>query len=117
MIEHIVTAIVGMICGNVTALLLFPQKRKSETLKNEAQNIENEAKQSDEWCKLYQEELGENKELNKKIDSLYAEIAKHRDENARLHIEMTEVKVENTRLKVLKCEIPACGKRQPPTGY
>lgn len=117
MLEHVVTAIVGMVCGNITAFLFFPQKRKSETLKNEAQNIENEAKQSDEWYKLYQVELEENKELNKKIDSLYAEIARHRDENTQLRIEMTEIMVENTRLKVLKCEKPACSNRQPPTGY
>lgn len=117
MLEHVVTAIVGMVCGNITAFLFFPQKRKSETLKNEAQNIENESKQSDEWNKLYQVELEENKELNKKIDSLYAEIARHRDENTQLRIEMTEIMVENTRLKVLKCEKPACSNRQPPTGY
>lgn len=117
MLEYVVTTIVGMVCGNITAFLFFPQKRKSETLKNEAQNIENESKQSDEWNKLYQVELEENKELNKKIDSLYAEIARHRDENTQLRIEMTEIMVENTRLKVLKCEKPACSNRQPPTGY
>lgn len=117
MLEQIITALVGMACGNIMMFLLLPQKRKSEDLKNEAQNIENEAKQSDEWHKLYEEAHNENKELNKKIDSLYVDVAKHRDEKAQLHIQITELSVENTRLKILKCEKPSCPHRQPPTGY
>ena len=103
MLEQIITALVGMLCGNIMMFLLLPQRRKSEDLKNEAQNIE--------------EAHNENKELNKKIDSLYVDVAKHRDEKAQLHIQITELSVENTRLKILKCEKPSCPHRQPPTGY
>lgn len=117
MLEQIITGIVGMVCGNIMMFLLLPQKRKSEDLKNDAQNIENEAKQSEEWRKLYDEAHTENIEKDKKIDALYMEITRHRDEKAGLHIKITELSVENTRLKILKCEKPSCIDRHPPTGY
>lgn len=117
MIDTIVSAIIGMICGNLMALLLFPQKRKSENLKNAAQDIENEAKQSNEWHKLYEEERDENKALNQKIDALYDEISKLRDRIVQLLNQISELLMENTKLKILKCEKPSCPNRQPPTGY
>ena len=100
MLENIVLTLVGMVCGNITMFLLLPQKRKSENLKNETLGIENQAKQSDEWYKLYEEERNENKELNKKIDSLYEELAKERDMKNQLYIQNTELQVENTRLTI-----------------
>lgn len=117
MLENIVLTLVGMVCGNITMFLLLPQKRKSENLKNETLGIENQAKQSDEWYKLYEEERNENKELNKKIDSLYEELAKERDMKNQLYIQNTELQVENTRLTILKCEVPSCINRNPLTGY
>lgn len=110
MIETIITAIVGCITGNIMMFLLLPQERK-------AKNLENEAKQSEEWKKLYEEAHAESRSKDEKIDSLYNEIAKHRDEKAQKALRITELEVENTRLKVLKCEVPSCLNRKPPTGY
>lgn len=117
MLEQIITAFVGMICGNITMFLLLPQKRKAENLKNEAQNLENEAAQSEEWQKLYNEEREQISKLNAKIDSLYEELTKSRNENYMLHEQLTKAKIENTKLELLKCKKSACSERQPPTGY
>lgn len=117
MIETVVTAIVSMVCGNIMMFLLLPQKRKSEELKNTAQDIENEATQSEEWQKLYREEREKNNKLDAKIDELYGELSNVRTENSTLYEQLTEYKIDNTRLKLLKCEKPACPHRQPPTGY
>ena len=110
MAVSIITAIIGCVCGNISMLLLFPQIRKSK-------NIENESKQSAEWQKLYEEEHENNRLKDEKIDTLYLEISKHRDHNASLSVEMAQLEVENTRLKIFKCDIPACQQRTPPTGY
>lgn len=114
MIESIITAIVGIITGAGSVLLFFPQIRKSKIL-------ENEAKQSEEWQKLYNEEKErrqtEREASDSKIDSLYKKISDVRDEKAEMAKRITELEVENTRLKLLKCEKPGCGTRQPPTGY
>lgn len=110
MIETIIAGIIGCISGNIMMFLLLPQERK-------AKNIENESKQSAEWKKLYDETREELKEKELKIDSLYAEITKHRDEKAALNNKNAELGVENTKLKFLKCDVPRCLNRKPPTGY
>ena len=121
MIEIIVTAAVSLITGAGSMLLFFPQVRKSKI-------IENEAKQSEEWKKLYDEERrmaseerkeweSERNRLNDKIDELFAQITKHRDEKAEVIKANTALEVENTRLRMLKCEVVNCPSRKPPTGY
>lgn len=110
MIETIIAGIIGCITGNITMFLLLPQERK-------AKNIENDAKQSAEWQKLYEESREESKELNLKIDSLYTLITKHRDEKAELSKQKAELEVELTKLRFLKCDVPNCVNRKPPTGY
>lgn len=121
MIEIIVTAAVSLITGAGGMLLFFPQVRRSKI-------IENEAKQSEEWKKLYDEERrmaseerkeweGERKRLNDKIDDLFIQITKHRDEKAEITKGNTALEVEITRLRMLKCEVINCPNRKPPTGY
>lgn len=107
--------------GGLTALVLIPQTRKSKIL-------DNEAKQSEEWKKLYEEERqsfltlrkekdAEIKERDAKIDSLYGEISRHRDEKAVLAKKNAELEVCNIKLTFLKCVVPSCMKRDPQTGY
>lgn len=110
MLEQIIIAVVGMVCGNIMMFLMLPQERKSKDLANEAT-------QSEEWQKLYKEENAQKEKLDTKIDSLYEELSEIRNENTSLHEQITEIKIENTKLKMLKCEKPACPHRQPPTGY
>lgn len=110
MIETIITAIVGCITGNIMMFLLLPQERK-------AKNLENEAKQSEEWKKLYKEAHDELRVKDEKIDTLYQEITRHRDEKAQKAVTIAELEVENAKLKLLKCEVPSCLNRKPPTGY
>ena len=60
MIGTIITGIVGCVCGNIAVFLFLPQIKK-------AKNIENEAKQSEEWKKLYIEAHQEITEKDRKI--------------------------------------------------
>jgi gas vesicle protein len=106
----LITGIIGVISGNVTAFLFFPQARRMK-------QIENEAKQSEEWRKLYEEGKLEIKELNNKIDSLYDVIEQRRECEEKLRTEKEELGLEHMKLKMLKCEVPSCPKRVPPTGF
>lgn len=121
MLEIIVTGIISLITGAGGMLLFYPQTRKSK-------NLENEAKQSEEWKKLYEEERHLRDEDRKvweeeraryetKIDTLYDQISHQRDCKAELSKINATLQVENTRLCMLKCEVPACPNRKPPTGY
>lgn len=117
----VITCIITFFAGNLSTLVFFPQLRNSK-------KIDNESKQSEEWRKLYEEANEELKEERKrfddmvavkdnKIDALFTEISKHRDEKAEKSNKIASLEVENTRLCILKCEVPACPNRKPPTGY
>lgn len=121
MIELIITSIVSLFTGVGSVLLFFPQVRRSKIL-------ENEAKQSEEWHKLYLEEKDRREEdrkewqndrtqLESKIESLYQRISQVRTEKAETVKQNTKLEVENTKLCLLKCEVPNCTNRKPPTGY
>jgi septal ring factor EnvC (AmiA/AmiB activator) len=112
--RDIILAVIGCISLWVGGIFFYPQNKK-------AKNLENETKQSDEWKRLYQEACEENIRKEKKIEELYKEIAKQRDEKAELHKQSSSLSAENaslsTSLKYLKCEMPGCPHRTPPTGY
>lgn len=110
MIGSIVTVIVSCVASNIMVFLLFPQERKSKI-------IENEAKQSEEWRKLYNEEREERSRLNTKIDDLYVQVNLLRNEIADKSDEVSKLSTENAQLKVLKCTKPGCPNRQPPSNY
>lgn len=105
-----VAVISGVLAGGVSPFLFFRQEK-------DARSLDNEAKTSAEWKKLYEEEREERKERDVKIDHLYEKINTLRDDKTELAKRIAELEVENTRLKLLTCEIPSCPKRKPQTGY
>lgn len=110
MIEIIVAIVSGVLAGGLSPFLFLRQNK-------DAKEIENESHQSEEWCKLYEEECKERKERDAKIDELYKEISVHRDAKGEMAKRISKLEVENTRLKLLMCEVPSCPKRKPQTGY
>lgn len=110
MIEIIVAIVSGVLAGGLSPFLFFRQNKV-------AKEIENDAHQSEEWRKLYEEECTERKERDAKIDELYVAIGKQRDLKAELAKRISELEVENTKLKLMMCEVPSCINRRPKTGY
>lgn len=103
-----VAAIVGAIGSGS---IFFVRQNKT------AKKIENEAAQSAEWRKLYEEMKTELSERDSKIDRLYDEIKEHRNEKNAMSKRITDLEVENTKSRIYRCEVAGCAKRQPPTGY
>lgn len=125
---ELILGIGGLLTGAGGMLLFYPQVKRQKDIENRMKAAEIEVKQSEEWKKLYQEERNELLAFRKehdeivaqkdaKIDELYTIISHQRDCKAELSKENTELQVEKTRLTILKCEVPNCPKRQPPTGY
>lgn len=121
MIEVVLSSVVSLVLGIGSTVLFFPQTRREK-------NLQNEAKQAEEWRKLYEEERkardedqkdwhDERNRLDAKIDDLYIQINHHRDEKATIIKRNTTLEVENTRLSMLKCEVVNCPNRKPPTGF
>ena len=103
-----VSAVVGALGGGSLFLV-----RQNKT----AKKIENEAAQSAEWRKLYDEVKQELHERDEKIDRIYDEKKELRNEMHSLSTRITELEVELTKSQIYRCEVAGCPKRQPPTGY
>lgn len=108
-VSTIVAAIVGLLSAFGGGSIIYA--RQTRRLKE----IENEAKQSDEWRKLYEEMKKEAVERDRKIDDLYGEISKHRDEKVEMRKELARLEVQVAKLGYTKCEVLYCPDRVPPT--
>lgn len=108
----IVTSSIAAVLGALGSGSIF-LVRQNKT----AKKIENEAAQSEEWRKLYDEVKAELHERDGKIDRIYDEKKELRNELHELARHITELEVELTKSKIYRCEVPGCAQRQPPTGF
>ena len=100
------TALVGVLLGGGGVLFWKQDKR--------AKVLENEAKQSDEWRKLYERSDQDSRDKDAKIDAMYAEKKELRQELDRKSEEITELKLKNKELEYQKCQKFECTRRLPP---
>ena len=89
--------------GGLAGALFYRERKRGEHLKNETTA-------SEQWRALFERSDADVRQRDAKIDALYDEISELRSDNNRLS---TDVAV----LTVKKCEVIACPKRQPPSGY
>lgn len=97
-----IVTVLGAITGGA-GLLFYKERKKGEQLKNESSAAE-------EWRKLFEQRDKDCRDLDTKVDALYGELSRFRDENNLLT-------TENAVLKMQKCEINGCDKRKPPRPY
>ena len=103
------TTVLGILLGGGGVLFWKQDKRAKE--------IENEAKQSDEWRKLYERSEQDSRDKSDKIDRLYDEKKELRERFETLMAECAELKIQNKELEYQKCERFECLKRCPPRFY
>ena len=100
------TTVLGILLGGGGVLYWKQDKR--------AKVLENEAKQSDEWRKLYERSDQDSRDKDAKIDAMYAEKKELRQELDRKSEEITELKLKNKELEYQKCQKFECPRRLPP---
>lgn len=102
-------------------LIKFWMKRKSMRKQANAEathaDLANLNDYADSWKELYTEAKGEIKELNAKIDSLYADIKVLRECKAEHVRNEHRLELENEALKIKKCDVRGCADRVPPSDY
>ena len=103
------TTVLGILLGGGGVLYWKQDKRAKE--------IENEAKQSDEWRKLYERSEQDSRDKSDKIDRLYDEKKELRERFETLMAECAELKILNKELEYQKCQRFECLKRCPPRFY
>lgn len=124
MMEHLSewVSIVGGVVSSIIlpllgALLYHDQKRRKEEAAARAAEADNITSYAAEWRKNYEEEKATNKELNAKVDQLYAEKNDDRSRIRELMSRNQQLELENQALKFKKCEVRGCKDRRPPSDY
>lgn len=99
-ISEFITAIITAIVTFAGSFLFYKQEKKSK-------EIDNEARQSDEWRKLYLESQEDSRRKDQKIDDLYREMAEMR--------RITNALERKVNLNsIYRCEHLNCPNRIPP---
>ena len=70
-----------------------------------------------EWKELYEKEEKKGIDKDAKIDKLYEEKNKDRQQIRELMQKNTQLEIENIKLVSRKCNVPGCVKRQPPSDF
>lgn len=94
----ILTGILGSGC--IGSIFFFRENRK-------AKQIENEKNAADVWQELFERSEARCANLSERLDALYKENAKFRDENNALT-------TRNAVLELQKCLRNGCASREPP---
>lgn len=89
--------------GGICSIFLIKETRK-------AKRIENERNASQVWRELYEKSEQRCDTLSSKIDQLYKENSKFRDEN-------NELTTQNAVLSIQKCVVNGCKERVPPREF
>ncbi len=117
MIDLLNVAISGTlaIVASVAAqLIFFRQNRKKLQNENTAAELANKSKQAEEWQKLYEEELAENRKKDELISRLYKQVDEERQKRVAAELELAKERGVNGFLRVIKCKRYSCGDREPP---
>lgn len=117
------TTIVNSVCtllgilGAGTSVLFYTQNKRMHQAEAKTKEVEAEAHQSLEWKKLFDQSDADRRDLDKKIDALYAERQQllhtiiERDKT----ISCKDILIE--RYKFDRCIVNDCTKRNPPRKY
>jgi cell division protein FtsB len=92
-------------------ILYFRINRRQKQLENDAKSIENETDLLD----IVDKQQATIADLMNKQAELISEISTHRDDKVKLRNEIMELKLDNERLKMTKCEVRGCTARRPPS--
>lgn len=114
-LTNIIISGVLAILGAVAAqLIFFRQNKRRLQVQNQAGELENKSKQAEEWRKLYEEELGENRKKDELIKHLYRQVDDERKMRVDAELALAKEKGRNGFLSVIKCKRFDCAKRIPP---
>jgi uncharacterized protein HemX len=112
-----IMGIISTILIGTNGWLFYKQNKLKKQQEANADMINNEAKQSEEWRKLYIDSKQELKEKEAKIDELYAKISNLRDKEEDLREALAKFEVKYVKDEIKLCNRKKCMDREPQTGY
>lgn len=114
LISLLITGVVSVLASSGVQLLFFRQTRIKLRNENQSVELENKSKQAEEWRKLYEEELGENRKKDELINRLYRLVDDERKQRVDAELTLAKERGRNGFLSVIKCKRFDCGNRIPP---
>lgn len=111
-----VTSLITLFLGG-QSVLYYRQTKRLKSLENAEKEQEIETKVIDGWQEYVAELKAEKAELKTEISKLETDYNELREKHFKALEEKEQVKIENVKLTLLKCEVPSCPSRKPPTGY
>lgn len=116
--------ILGFVGGGLVSLLTIPSVIKKSKAEARAVELDNLQKAVESWKQLADERQEANhdrdeciRELNAKIDELYGDITRHRNDNSELMKENTRLQVKMATDEVKLCMVRNCANREPQSGF
>ncbi len=94
--------------------IFYNAKKRQEEAAAAAAETNNATAVAHEWQQLYEQRDRRVDELNTKIDQLYNDIARYRDELLMVREQHNALKLRFDTAEYNKCMIEGCKKRQPP---
>lgn len=100
----IITVICTALCtgGGLSAIFFRRENKRSKQLANESASAQ-------QWKELYEQVKADKESLSGKVDNLYKENGRLRDNN-------NDLTTEAAVLKIFKCKVIGCEHREPPLG-
>ncbi len=113
-LQLIISGVISLAIAGGVQLIFFRQTRNRFKAENSALELENKSKQAEEWRKLYEEELAENRKKDDLISRLYKQVDEERQKRVAAELELAKERGVNGFLRVIKCKRYSCGDREPP---
>ena len=113
-ISLVITGVLSVLASGSVQLIFFRQTRVKLRNENKSVELDNMSKQAEEWRKLYEEELDENRKKDELIKSLYVQLDQSRTARGDVEVMLAKEKARNAHLSVLKCLHYDCNNRRPP---
>lgn len=122
MSENVIQILTLIVSSGIVGQLLYYNSRKRKEAAS-AQSVEdaNAMAYAQEWKNLYthehEEHMEERRKLNEKIDSLFNDLGKQRQQIRQLKDEKNDLLLRTHELEWNECRVNGCLKRQPPRDY
>lgn len=125
MLDTIITSWLGYVVTAVVSIgatfLYHKQEKNKRELENANQKIKNDSDSNSEWQRLLEERATEcartnetNRKLMDRLEEVYAEKRKLRDELSRMQEERIKASYYKGLYEISRCDVISCKDRRPP---
>lgn len=115
--EIILTATTALLTGGVSWIAFYKISKRLKGAEARKAEQDNDISLAKEWRDTAEGRERKLTEKELKIDALYVELSKWRDENYALRSQIHELHLHNVSMEYRVCNRRGCSEREPQTGF